>query len=270
MARNRRTTSGVQSKIEEAPPGGGTSLVAQVVVHEFWGAEQTSQWWRKLVVAQVGGGARWFWWRKFGAGWLGASLAQVALKLGAETCAKLAPPSQLAPNLRHRQLAPNLRHHQLAPPLVPPPGGASIKLLCTPKFVHQHLSATTNLRHHLRHQLAPPNLCHHQAVPPQFCSAPQTLCTNTFPCHQLVPRPTCDTNLCHHHPASAHPKPCLGEVGSEGEGRGTETFHGGMQHLSVIQGLCGAGWGGVGAISVFPDSNPCRSHFGYTRTCPSP
>ena len=65
MARNRRTTSGVQSKIEEAPPGGGTSLVAQVVVHEFWGAEQTSQWWHKLVVAQGGFG--------------GASLAQVGL-----------------------------------------------------------------------------------------------------------------------------------------------------------------------------------------------
>ena len=250
-----------------AQVGGGR----QALVHEFWGAEQTSQWWRKLVVAQVGGGARWFWWRKFGAGWLGASLAQVALKLGAETCAtkptcaKLAPPptcAKLAPPpappptcattcattgwcihkvaLHPKICAPTLVcHHQLAPPLapptcatklVPPPGGASSILLCTPDVVHQHLS-----------------------VPPT-----------------LVPRPTCDTNLCHHHPASAHPKPCLGEVGSEGEGRGTETFHGGMQHLSVIQGLCGAGWGGVGAISVFPDSNPCRSHFGYTRTCPSP
>ena len=75
------TTSGVQSKIEEAPPGGGTSLVGlvggggQVLVDKFWGAKQLygcttrwwHKWWRKLVVAQVVAQVwrKLVWWRKF-------------------------------------------------------------------------------------------------------------------------------------------------------------------------------------------------------------
>ena len=84
------TTSGVQSKIEEAPPGGGTSLVAQV-----GGASGGASWWWQTsvgaqilgckatlwmhhpvvaqVVAQVGGGASL---AQVGGG---ASLAQVGL-----------------------------------------------------------------------------------------------------------------------------------------------------------------------------------------------
>ena len=170
------TNFGVQSK----PPSGGTSGGA-------------SWWWHKLVVSQGGFG--------------GASLAQVGLaqvwrKLllnksrnlrqtcaTKPTCAKLAPPPTCA------KLAPPLSHHQLAPPLVPPPGGASIKLLCTSKFVHQHLSATTNLRHHLRHHL---RLRHQTCATTRWCLLNFALhprrCASTPPtCHRPLVTPTCAT-----------------------------------------------------------------------------
>ena len=159
------------------------------------------------VVAQVGGGAG-------GGASLaqvggGASLAQVGLvaqvwrksrllfksnlrqTCAKPTCAKLAPPKPPCDTT-------NLCHHQLAPPLVPPLGG----LLCTPRFVHQRLSATTNLRHHLRHQtcattMPPGAWCLlNFALHPRRCASTPFRATNL--CHRPLMR-HCDANLAHRH-----------------------------------------------------------------------